>query len=93
MVEILSELHKYVPYKEFTREVTIPSLGETVSDETATVCTTLFGGDQLTAVRARGAIAAMSNASTATKRLEGIIPVIEDWHAQLTFLEVSLQLL
>ena len=30
----------------------------------------------------------MSNASTPVERLEGLIPVIEDWHAQVTFLEV-----
>ena len=89
MVDILTHLHKYVPYKEFTREVVIPSLGEAVSEETATVCKTLFGGDQLTAARARGAITAMSNASSTAKRLEGLIPVIEDWHAQVTLLEVS----
>ena len=66
-----------MPYKEFTREVHIQSLGETVTEETASV-SEMFGGDQLTAVRARGAITAMSNATTTAKRLEGLIPVIED---------------
>ena len=89
MVDILTHLHKYVPYKEFTREVPIPSLVEAVPEETATVCKTLFGGDQLTAARARGAITAMSNATTTAKRLKGLIPVIEDWHAQVSLLDVS----
>ena len=43
----------------------------------------------LTAARACGVITAMSNATTTAKRLEGLIPVIEDWHAQVTLLDVS----
>ena len=31
---------------------------------------------------------AMSNATTAAKRLEGHMPVIEVWHAEMAFLEV-----
>ena len=40
----------------------------------------LFGGDQLTAARARG-ISPMT-------RLEGLIPCAEDWHAKVNLLEV-----
>ena len=49
MVDILTHLHKYVPYMEFTREDSIPSLGEAVTEKTATVCT--HGGKM---VRAAG---------------------------------------
>lgn len=90
MVEILTHLHQYIPYKESTKEVRIPSLEETVPEPSAKLTKILFGGDQLTAAKARSAIAAMSNASSPVRRLEGIVPVIEDWHAQVTFLEVRL---
>ena len=41
----------------------------------------LFGGDQLSVARQRTALKVMSNAQTSTKRLEGLIPTVEDWHA------------
>ena len=85
MIEILTHLHQYVPVKEHTKNVFIPSTSEVVTAQEAKVKQVLFGGDQLTAARARGAIKAMSNASTAAKRLQGLIPVCEDWHAQVVF--------
>ena len=88
MVYILTSLHKYVPVREYMREVSIPRLTVVVRKPEAVFSKILFGGDQLTAARARGAMTAMSNASTACKRLEGLIPVIEDWHAQVAFLDV-----
>jgi len=52
--------------------------------------TILFGGDQLTACRSRAAQAARSNDDTAVGRLEGLTVVVEDWHARLTLMRVSL---
>ena len=49
----------------------------------------LFGGDQLTAARVRGAQLAMGNSKTALKRLDGVIPVIEDWHTEVVLYEIS----
>lgn len=88
MVDILTHLHQYVPVREFTKEVFIPSMDEAVTKQETVLSKILFGGDQLTAARARGAIKAMSNATTAAKRLEGIIPVSEDWHAEVALLGV-----
>lgn len=48
----------------------------------------LFRGNQVTAARAHSELKAMCNATIAAKRLEGIIPVIEDWHAEVIFLQV-----
>jgi len=67
MVEILTHLHQYVPVKEFMKEVFIPSIDEVVTKQEAMLSKFLFGGDQLTAARARSAIKATSNASTAAK--------------------------
>ena len=49
----------------------------------------LFGGDQLTASRARGCKAIRMNSATDTEKLCGLIPVAEDWHTKVTLLEVS----
>lgn len=46
----------------------------------------MLGGDQLSVVRTRSAIKVKARPS---KRLEGILPTIEDWHAKLTLLEVN----
>ena len=88
MVEILAHLHQYVPTRDYEEEVYIRSINETVAVHKSEVRRLLFGGDQLTAARAHSALKAMSNATTATKRLEGIVPVVEDWHTQVCFLDV-----
>ena len=49
----------------------------------------LLGGDQLTTARARNIIKGKMNAHTPSKLLEGIIPVMEDWHTKANFLGVS----
>ena len=49
----------------------------------------LIGGDQLTAERVRGAQSMRQNSTHAAGRLEGYIPVSEDWHAKVCFLQVS----
>ena len=49
----------------------------------------LFGGDQLTRERADGAKDAKLQSSTPMKKLRGIIPKIEDWHARVVFLQVK----
>ncbi len=42
----------------------------------------------LTAARARESKDIRSNSRRGKERLEGVVPVIEDWHAKLCFLEV-----
>ena len=48
----------------------------------------LFGGDLLTAKRARGSQYTRSNSLRGKERLEGLKPVIEDWHAKVCLLGV-----
>lgn len=75
MIEILGELQKLVP---------------STSDNSGTMLhQVLFGGDQLTAKRARSAIRIRDNSIQEIDRLKGFIPVSEDWHAKVVFLEVS----
>ena len=48
----------------------------------------LLGGDQLTAARARGTQAIRRTESTPANRLQGLIPVIEDWHVRMSLMKV-----
>ena len=48
----------------------------------------LLGGDQLTVKRVRSAIAQQSNSEDVRGRLQGLIPVAQDWHAGMCFLQV-----
>ena len=88
MVEIMTELQQYVPMISSTHEVPIAT-GETVLEERAAIHQVLVGGDQLTAARARAAIKSKENGPTPSKRLSGLVPVVEDWHAKANFLGVS----
>ena len=89
MVEIMSYLHQYVPVVKGTKSVHVPITGEEVQVPQASLHQILFGGDQLTAARARGAIRARVNSLSATARLDGIIPCAEDWHVKLNLPDVS----
>lgn len=51
------------------------------------------GGDQLTAARGRGSKRIRSNSTRGKDRLEGLEPIIEDWHAKVCLLGVSYNLL
>ena len=75
MIEIMDELQGYAP-------ISTDSCGETVHQ-------LLFGGDQLTAARARGCAELRINSDTPTGRLTTLLPVAEDWHTLVTLLTVS----
>ena len=54
---------------------------------------TLFGGDQLTAARIRGAISLRCNHPNALERFEGLIPPVEDWHSRMVLMKVCIKFL
>ncbi len=89
MVDIMTHLHQYVPAVEYTNSVFIPSTGETVQVQHAAFHRVLFGGDQLTVARGRGAQKARVNSVSPQARLDGLIPCAEDWHTKLNLLGVS----
>lgn len=87
MVEIMSHLHQYVPSYKHAKKTYQTSVGELqVSQDHLTKI--LIGGDQLTAARGRGAKRARANSLSEVTRLEGIIPVAEEWHVKLNLLDV-----
>ena len=53
----------------------------------------LSGGDYLTFERHKKAQSAMQDARTPSSRLEGLIPKIEDFHAQMEWMQVHVLLL
>ena len=51
------------------------------------------GGDQMTAARIRSSKRICCNSTRGVHRLEGFIPNIEDWHAKVCVLGVSIHVL
>ena len=91
MVEILEELHKYVPTKQTTKEFDVVHSDEEVERILVRIhhfYTVFLGGDYLTAARARGAQRIRNNSENGTACLEGLFPVSEDWHTKLCLLKV-----
>ena len=93
MVDILTSLHKYVPVHELSGSVAVPGSIEPQPIKVEIMHKTLFGGDQMTAARARSAPRLRENSQLPTSCLEGCIPIAEDWHTKLCLLEVRNSLL
>lgn len=87
MCKILDRLHKYVPSTSTLTETTLPD-GRTFTHTEYKQVKILLGGDQVTVARVRGAVGIRSNHENAQHRLEGVIPVIEDWHARQVLMQV-----
>ena len=85
MIEILVEYRKYIPFKRVPLDE--PLTEDNISEDYSFV-TTLLGGDYLSAARARGAQLIRRNSELERNRLDGVLPVSEDWHAKVCLLEV-----
>ena len=88
MVDIMEHLYQYIPSIKY-EERKICSTGEVVMKEKANLRPILFGGDQLTAARARSAMKVRVNTNTSATKFSCIIPDMEDWHTKANFLGVS----
>ena len=88
MVDILTTLHQYVPIHQVTDTATVPGNEEEQPITNEILHKLLIGGDLLTAVQAKGAQRIRSNSEHPVGRLEGFIPVFEDWHAKVCLMEV-----
>ena len=87
MVQIMGTLQQYVPTSRTVIEIDVD--GEEPDKLTIDhFHKILFGGDQLTVSRARSAQAARLNSESGSGQLRGFIPVVEDWHAKVCFLQV-----
>lgn len=83
MVSIMETLQSYVPHVRKTTSVPVPGKdGEHEQAHHDFFHHILFGGDQLTKVRAEGAQSMRRNSPNEVDKLSGLVPVIEDWHAK-----------
>ena len=89
MCDIMDKLHEYVPSKPVTESFPLFADEPDVEIDDEMFHQILLGGDQLTAARARGSIAARQDHITRRERLEGLLPVVEDWHAKQCLLKVQ----
>lgn len=85
----MSHLQQYVPRETSEVQITDPATNDNLTLAMDKFHYILFGGDQLTVERASGSKKERSNESRGVERLEGLIPVIEDWHAKVCFLKVN----
>ena len=77
----MEKLHEYVPAKSVTNEVS--------GDEDYLYHKLLLGGDQLTIAHSRSSISIRADHDLAREHLEGLLPVVEDWHTKMTLVKVS----
>ena len=90
MGKILEELHiKCVPTNRSEGELTLPN-GHTIPVDDTQFFQTLLGGDQLTVARVRGTVGLRRTHDKPLDHLDGILPVVEDWHARMTLMKVHL---
>ena len=90
MIKIFKKVHVYVPSKDMERKVTVPNkegAASVIKVDDKKFSTLLIGGDQLTVARIRGAQMIRGNSETSEHRFDGLLPVAEDWHAKVCFLE------
>lgn len=85
MCKIMERHYSYVPKLGRIENMNLPS-GESEEIRRLDTWTTLFGGDQLTVARARGAINIRRGHDDPEDQLQGLL---EDWHARLTLMKVS----
>ena len=89
MGKILEHYMSLVPTLPSVQQLVLPN-GSKIEVDNTNFHSILFGGDQLTVARIRGAKVLRDTHDTPTDRLEGVLPVVEDWHARMALLKVSL---
>ena len=78
-----STQQQYVPFTMVQRVVhAVTEEGEEDVTVEAQFHPLLFGGDQLTAERSRSCKTSRDNSDTPHESLDGLEPVVEDWHAK-----------
>ena len=81
---------KLVPTRPCTGHHVLPN-GSVLDFDDTRFFPILFGGDMLTSARIRGTQALRSTEDKAVERLEGVVPVTEDWHSRMTLMKVSVE--
>ena len=89
MIAIMEAIQQYVPSHSERVEVKVPGIDNKQVTFADWFHHLLFGGDMLTAKRARGSKNVRSNSARGRDRLEGLLPVTEDWHTMVCLIGVS----
>ena len=92
MIYTIGKLHEYVPSKPVIESFSLFAGESDVEFDDKIFHQILLGGDQLTIARACGSIDALQDHITWRELLEGLLPVIEDWHAKQCLLKVRIKL-
>lgn len=88
MICVMDEVQEYIPTVSTSLTVDVDEEEEEnmIIDDFHPI---LVGGDMLTTARARGSQRIRRCGERAKERLEGVIPVREDWHCKGVLLGVS----
>ena len=89
MVQILSQLHQYVPMKREKMAMHVPCTGDIEEVYSESLHHLLVSGDQLTAERVRGAQSLRRNSTTAAGCLNGFLPVSKEKSASCKYVNRS----
>ena len=79
---------QYVPDVTIDDSVVDPETDERIIIRSQKLRPVLFGGDQLTAERMHGCRRTRSNATNTAEKLQGLLPVIEDWYSKVALWKV-----
>ena len=88
MVCIKEHLHQYVPTLKQERQVQLSPTTEREALHDHKFHRILLGGDRLTVARARSCQLGRGKSDSGISKLNGLIPVAEDWHAGVILLTV-----
>ena len=92
MIKAHEHIQQYAPSKEVEQELIFPNQ---TGQETVVKFvekkyrTTIVSGDQLTVSHIRGSQRIRGNSDT-SERLDGLLPVSDNWHSKMRFMEVRL---
>ncbi len=85
MTSILIHLQRYVPCKATEKQLDMDPFMYTDYE----FVRTLVGGDQLSTARVRGCMMVQENSQNYFDKINGLLPVSEDRHTKVCFMEVS----
>ena len=91
MVSNMEHLHQNAPAIHREERADIPCTEDQITLQVDEFHHILMGRDQLTVARARGAQRIRENSESASEYLQGLIPIVEDWHAKQCLMGVRMQ--
>ncbi|XP_065917243.1 uncharacterized protein [Dysidea avara] len=84
MARIMDQIHRYVPTQTNNVTITFADSEETLTYTEYNFHPICCSGDQLTAAREHTAQSVRHHSENELDRLEGLVPVVDDWHTNIT---------